>query len=146
IVVVEAVQHHIEHGMTPVEATRQAMKEVSGPVVAIALILCAVFVPVAFMGGVTGRLYQQFAITIAVSVIFSALNALPLRPALSALLLRKPTPGRGPVARFFKWFNTTFDRISNGYGKIVGGLARKAARSMILLVAVLVGIWLLGKA
>src|SRR5262245_56225774 len=145
IVVVEAVQHHIEHGKTPVEATRQAMKEVSGPVVAIALILCAVFVPVAFMGGVTGRLYQQFAITIAVSVIFSAINALPLSPALSAMLLRKPTPGRGPIAKFFKLFNTTFDRLSTGYGAIVGGLGRKAAFSMLLLVAVVVGIVLLGK-
>ncbi len=145
IVVVEAVQHHLEHGMTPVEATRQAMKEVSGPVVAIALILCAVFVPVAFMGGVTGRLYQQFAITIAISVIFSAINALTLSPALAALLLRKPEPGRGPVAAFFKWFNTSFDRLSNGYGAIVGGLARKSARSMLLLVAVLGGIGILGK-
>jgi HAE1 family hydrophobic/amphiphilic exporter-1 len=145
IVVVEAVQHHIEHGLSPVDATRQAMKEVSGPVVAIALILCAVFVPVAFMGGVTGRLYQQFAITIAISVVFSAINALTLSPALSALLLRKPTPGRGPVARFFRWFNATFDRLSGGYGNIVGGLGRKAARSMLLLVAVVAGIWLLGK-
>jgi len=145
IVVVEAVQHHLEHGMTPVEATRQAMKEVSGPVVAIALILCAVFVPVAFMGGVTGRLYQQFAITIAVSVIFSAINALTLSPALSAMLLRKPTPGRGPIAAFFRWFNKSFDRLSNSYGKVVGALARKAARSMLLLVVVVVGIWLMGK-
>ncbi len=145
IVVVEAVQHHIEKGMSPVDATRQAMKEVAGPVVAIALILCAVFVPVAFMGGVTGRLYQQFAITIAVAVIFSAINALTLSPALSALLLRKPKPGRGPVAMFFRWFNRLFDRLSNGYGTIVGALARKSARSMLLLVAVLAGIWLLGK-
>jgi len=145
IVVVEAVQHHIEHGKDPVEATRQAMKEVSGPVVAIGLVLCAVFLPVTFMGGVTGRLYQQFAITIAVAVIFSVINALTLSPALSAMLLRKPTPGRGPIAKFFKWFNTTFDRLSSGYGKIVGGLARKAAFSMLLLVAVVAGIWLLGK-
>jgi HAE1 family hydrophobic/amphiphilic exporter-1 len=145
IVVVEAVQHHLEHGMTPVDATRQAMKEVSGPVVAIALILCAVFVPVAFMGGVTGRLYQQFAITIAVSVIFSAINALTLSPALSAMLLRKPTPGRGPIAAFFRWFNKSFDRLSNSYGNVVGALARKAARSMLLLVVVVVGIWLMGK-
>ncbi len=135
IVVVEAVQHHIEHGMSPVDATRQAMKEVSGPVVAIALILCAVFVPVAFMGGVTGRLYQQFAITIAVSVVFSAINALTLSPALSALLLRKPTPGRGPLAWFFRKFNQFFDWITAGYGSIVGGLTRKAARSMLLLVS-----------
>ena len=145
IVVVEAVQHHIEHGMSPVDATRQAMKEVAGPVVAIALILCAVFVPVAFMGGVTGRLYQQFAITIAVSVVFSAINALTLSPALSALLLRKPTPGRGPIAAFFRIFNRAFDSLTNGYGTIVGGLARKATRSMLLLVAVFGGIYVLGK-
>ena len=145
IVVVEAVQHHIEHGMTPVDATRQAMKEVSGPVVAIALILCAVFVPVAFMGGVTGALYQQFALTIAVSVIFSAINALTLSPALSAMLLRKPTPGKGPVAWFFRKFNQFFDWVTAGYGTIVGSLTRKAARSMLLLVIVCGGIWGLGK-
>jgi HAE1 family hydrophobic/amphiphilic exporter-1 len=145
IVVVEAVQHHIERGLSPVDATRKAMKEVSGPVVAIALILCAVFVPVAFMGGVTGRLYQQFAITIAVSVIFSAINALTLSPALSALLLRKPTPGRGPVAWFFKKFNNFFDWVIERYGKIVGGLTRKATFSMLILVIVCGGIWGLGK-
>ena len=145
IVVVEAVQHHLERGKSPVEATRQAMKEVSGPVIAIALILCAVFVPVAFMGGVTGRLYQQFAITIAVSVIFSAINALTLSPALSALLLKAPTPGRGPIAAFFRLFNRGFDRLTAGYGSIVGGLARKATRSMLLLVAVFGGIYVLGK-
>jgi hydrophobe/amphiphile efflux-1 (HAE1) family protein len=145
IVVVEAVQHHIEHGKSPVDATRQAMKEVSGPVVAIALILCAVFVPVAFMGGVTGALYQQFALTIAISVIFSAINALTLSPALSAMLLRAPKPGRGPIAWFFGKFNRFFDWITEGYGKVVGGLTRKAARSMLLLVVVCGGIYLLGK-
>jgi len=145
IVVVEAVQHHIEHGLSPVDATRKAMKEVSGPVVAIALILCAVFVPVAFMGGVTGRLYQQFAITIAVSVIFSAINALTLSPALSALLLRKPSPGRGPIAWFFKKFNAFFDWVIERYGRIVGGLTRKATFSMLLLVIVCGGIYGLGK-
>jgi HAE1 family hydrophobic/amphiphilic exporter-1 len=145
IVVVEAVQHHIEHGKTPVEATRQAMKEVSGPVVAIGLVLCAVFVPVAFMGGVTGQLYKQFALTIAVAVVFSVINALTLSPALSALLLKKPTPGRGPIAKFFKWFNKTFDRLGTSYGGIVGHLARKATRSMLLLVVVVGGIWLIGK-
>ncbi len=145
IVVVEAVQHHIEHGKTPVEATRQAMKEVSGPVVAIGLVLCAVFVPVAFMGGVTGQLYKQFALTIAVSVVFSVINALTLSPALSAMLLRKPKPGRGPLAQFFKLFNRAFEWLSTNYGSIVGGLARKAARSMLLLVAVVCGLWLVGK-
>ena len=145
IVVVEAVQHHIEHGKSPVEATRQAMKEVSGPVVAISLVLCAVFVPVAFIGGVTGALYQQFAITIAVSVVFSTINALTLSPALSALLLRAPKPGRGPLAWFFRKFNNGFNRTTDGYGRIVGFLTRKAARSMILLVVVLGGIYGMGK-
>ena len=142
IVVVEAVQHHLEHGKEPVEATRLAMKEVSGPVVAIGLVLCAVFVPVAFMGGVTGQLYSQFALTIAVAVVFSVINALTLSPALCALMLKKPTPGRGPIAAFFKLFNRFFDWLSNTYGGIVGGLARKATRSMLLLVAVVAGIWL----
>ena len=145
IVVVEAVQHHLEHGMTPVEATRQAMKEVSGPVVAIGLVLCAVFVPVAGMSGVTGQLYKQFALTIAVAVVFSVINALTLSPALCALLLKKPTPGRGPMAKFFKLFNRGFDWVTNRYGNIVGGLTRKATRSMLLLVVVGVGIWMLGK-
>jgi HAE1 family hydrophobic/amphiphilic exporter-1 len=145
IVVVEAVQHHLEHGLTPVEATRQAMKEVSGPVVAIGLVLCAVFVPVAFMGGVTGQLYSQFALTIAVAVAFSVINALTLSPALAAMWLRKPAPGHGPVAAFFRGFNQTFDRLSQRYGHLVGGLARKAARSMLLLVAVVAGIGLVGK-
>src|SRR6478752_4280404 len=145
IVVVEAVQHHLEHGKTPVEATRQAMKEVSGPVVAIGLVLCAVFVPVAGMSGVTGQLYRQFALTIAVAVVFSVINALTLSPALCALMLKKPTPGRGPIAKFFKLFNRTFDWLSTRYGNVVGGLARKATRSMLLLVAVVVGIWLVGK-
>jgi HAE1 family hydrophobic/amphiphilic exporter-1 len=145
IVVVEAVQHHLEHGMTPVEATRQAMKEVSGPVVAIGLVLCAVFVPVAFMGGVTGQLFSQFALTIAVAVIFSVINALTLSPALSAMLLKKPTPGRGPIAAFFKLFNRFFDWLSNSYGNIVAGLVRKTVRSAIIFAAVLAGIWLLGR-
>src|SRR5262249_53083543 len=126
-------------------ATRQAMKEVSGPVVAIGLVLCAVFVPVAFMGGVTGQLYKQFALTIAVAVVFSVINALTLSPALSAMLLRKPKPGRGPITKFFKGFNKLFDWLSNHYGRVVGILARKAAFSMLLLVVVLVGIFLVGK-
>jgi len=145
IVVVEAVQHHIEHGLTPVEATRQAMKEVSGPVVAIGLVLCAVFVPVAFMAGVTGQLYKQFALTIAVSVVFSVINALTLSPALSAMLLRKPKPGRGPISAFFRGFNKAFNWLSTHYGTLVGGLARKAAFSMLILVAVVAGIFLVGK-
>ena len=142
IVVVEAVIHHIEHGLSPKEATAQAMKEVSGPVVAIALVLMAVFVPVAFMGGITGRLYQQFAVTIAISVAFSALNALTLSPALSALLL-KPTK-RSFLSPFYDWFNRYFARFTNGYTSFTGILVRKAFRSMVLVglvaaLAVLVG-------
>ena len=102
IVVVEAVEHHIEHGMSPKEATLKAMEEVSGPVIAIAIILAAVFVPTAFIPGITGRLYQQFAVTIAVSVIISAFNALTLSPALSALLLRPKKKSRGPLQSIFR--------------------------------------------
>jgi hypothetical protein len=109
IVVVEAVEHHIEHGMSPKEASLKAMEEVTGPVIGIALVLSAVFIPTAFIPGITGRLYQQFAVTIAVSVIISAFNALTLSPALSALLLRpKKQNPRGPLAYFFKKFNQAF--------------------------------------
>ncbi|MBK8094279.1 MAG: multidrug efflux RND transporter permease subunit [Verrucomicrobiaceae bacterium] len=145
IVVVEAVMHHLEHGSTPVEATKKAMKEVSGPVVAIALILCAVFVPVAFMPGLTGTLYQQFAITIAASVIFSAINALTLSPALAAMLLRPPKPQRGPLGWFFRLFNKVFDAITARYTGIVGFLVRRSARAMLILVAAVVGIYYVGQ-
>jgi len=141
IVVVEAVEHHIEHGMAPKDAEFKAMEEVSGPVIAIALILSAVFVPTAFIPGITGRLYQQFAITIAISVIFSAFNALSLSPALSALLLRPRKESRGPLGAFFRWFNRVFGRTTDGYVSMCGGLIRKAGLSMVLLlgVAVLAG-------
>jgi HAE1 family hydrophobic/amphiphilic exporter-1 len=141
IVVVEAVEHHIEHGMNPRDAAFKAMEEVSGPVIAIALILAAVFVPTAFIPGITGRLYQQFAITIAISVIFSAFNALSLSPALSALLLRRRKESRGPLGKFFRWFNRVFGRTTDGYVSMCGGLIRKAGLSMLLLlgVAVLAG-------
>ena len=141
IVVVEAVEHHIEHGMTPKDAAFKAMEEVSGPVIAIALILAAVFVPTAFIPGITGRLYQQFAITIAISVIFSAFNALSLSPALSALMLRPRKESRGPLGMFFRWFNRVFGRTTDGYVSMCGGLIRKAGLSMFLLlgVAVLAG-------
>jgi HAE1 family hydrophobic/amphiphilic exporter-1 len=145
IVVVEAVVHHIEHGSTPVEAANKAMDEVSGPVVAIALVLSAVFVPVAFMGGITGRLYQQFAITIAISVILSAIGALSLSPALSAMLLRKAEPKKGPLGKFFAWFNKVFDKFTGGYVGFTGILVRKMARSMIFIGLMCVAIVLLGK-
>ena len=138
IVVVEAVEHHIEHGMTPKDAAFKAMEEVSGPVVAIALILSAVFVPTAFIPGITGRMYQQFAITIAISVIFSAFNALSLSPALSALLLRPRKPSRGPLGAFFRWFNKVFGRTTDGYVSLCGTLIRRAGMSMVLLLGVTV--------
>ena len=125
IVVVEAVEHHIEEGMSPRDATLQAMKEVSGPVVGIALILAAVFIPVGLMSGIQGRLNQQFAITIAVSVVISAFNALTLSPALSAMLLRPRKQSRGWLARFFAWVNRWLERTTNGYVSLSHGLIRK---------------------
>src|SRR6201981_1235917 len=141
IVVVEGVQHHIEHGMTPKDAAFKAMEEVSGPVIAIALILSAVFIPTAFIPGITCRLYQQLAITIAISVIFSAFNALSLSPALSALMLRPRKKSRGPLGVFFAWFNRVFGRTTDGYVSMCGGLIRKAGVSMLLLLgmAILAG-------
>src|SRR6516162_2943821 len=128
IVVVEAVEHHIENGLSPRDAAIKAMDEVSGPVIAIALILAAVFIPTAFIPGITGRLYQQFAVTIAVSVILSAFNALSLSPALSALLLKpRKTRGRGPLGLFFRGFNRAFGWATEGYLRISGALIRKAA-------------------
>ena len=139
IVVVEAVEHHIEHGMTPHDATVKAMEEVSGPVVAIALILGAVFIPTAFIPGITGRLYQQFAVTIAVSVAFSAFNALTLSPALSAMLLRPRKETRGPLGAFFRWFNLVFGRATDGYVNICRHLIHKAGFAFLLLLAFIVG-------
>ena len=143
IVVVEAVEHHIEQGMSPKDATRKAMQEVSGPVIAIALILAAVFVPTAFIPGITGRLYQQFAVTIAVSVIISAFNALTLSPALSALLLRPRKKAWGPLQRFYDWFNRVFGRATDGYVSWSGHLIRKSLISMcfLLIMALLAGLF-----
>jgi HAE1 family hydrophobic/amphiphilic exporter-1 len=133
IVVVEAVMHHIEHGLSPKEATVKAMEEVSGPVVAIALILAAVFIPVAFMGGITGQLYQQFAITIAISVLFSAFNALTLSPALAALLLKPKGQQKSFLDPFYRWFNKVFDRFTGGYVGVTRIVIRKMGRSMIFI-------------
>jgi HAE1 family hydrophobic/amphiphilic exporter-1 len=133
IVVVEAVERHIEEGMTPKDAALKAMEEISAPVVGIALVLSAVFVPTGFIPGITGRLYQQFAITIAVSVLISAFNALTLSPALAALLLRPREKRGGLLRRFFDWFNRTFERATNGYVGICGALIRKTALTLIVL-------------
>ena len=136
IVVVEAVEHHIEEGMAPRDATVRAMSEVQGPVVAIALILAAVFTPVAFMGGITGRLYQQFALTIAISVLLSAFNALTLSPALSAMLLRPRGATRGPLGKLGDGFNRWFGRTTTGYVAINRRLIRKVAIPLVLLAGV----------
>ena len=138
IVVVEAVEHHIEKGLSPREASLQAMREVSGPVVAIALILAAVFVPTAFIPGITGRLYQQFAITIAISVAISAFNALSLSPAMCTLLLSRNKASHGRFEWFFEWFNRSFKAGTDRYIAISRGMIRKMALSLGLLAAVTV--------
>src|SRR5580700_9610022 len=145
IVVVEAVEHHIEQGMTPHDATIKAMEEVSSPVVAIALILAAVFIPTAFIPGITGKLYQQFAVTIAVSVLFSAFNALTLSPALCALLLRPKQESKGPLGAFFRWFNRVFGRATEGYVSACGHLIHKAGFAFLLLLMLSLGAGFFGK-
>ena len=145
IVVVEAVEHHIEAGMSPRAATLQAMREVSGPVVAIALILASVFVPMAFMSGIQGRLNKQFAVTVAISVIISAFNALTLSPALSAMLLRPRKPSKGLMGGLFRGFNWGFDKLKNGYVDVSRGLIRKAVVGFLILAAFMAADLLVGR-
>src|SRR5437588_3972067 len=144
IVVVEAVERHIEEGMSPRDATLQAMREVSGVVIGVALVLSAVFIPTAFLPGITGRLYQQFALTIAISVIFSAFNALSLSQALSAMLLRPRKKTRGPVGWFFDRFNRVFGMATHGYVNWSRIAIRKAMLSFALLAVIAVGAGLFG--
>jgi HAE1 family hydrophobic/amphiphilic exporter-1 len=149
IVVVEAVQHNIDHEkLSPKEATQKAMKDISGPVIAIALILAAVFIPVGFIPGIVGRLYQQFAITIAVSVLISAFVALSLTPALCTILLRPSkdeNAKKNIVEKFFIGFNNWFGRITNGYARGVGAWIRKTPLVLGLLVVLFVGLFILFK-
>jgi HAE1 family hydrophobic/amphiphilic exporter-1 len=145
IVVVEAVQVKIEGGMDPKKATEMAMKEVTAPVIATTLVLVAVFIPVAAMGGITGSLYQQFAITVAVSVVFSSINALTLSPALCSLLLRKREPSRGLLGLFFSRFNKVFDRSTDAYMKLTNVVARKTIRGLIFIGIVVIAMGVLGK-
>jgi len=133
IVVVESVERHIEDGLAPKQAALKAMEEISGPVIGIALVLSAVFVPTAFIPGITGRLYQQFAVTIAISVILSAFNALSLSPALAALILKPKVESKGLLARFFAWFNRMFGHATDGYVRLSGGLIRKSALAVMIL-------------
>jgi HAE1 family hydrophobic/amphiphilic exporter-1 len=144
IVVVEAVQHHIEEGKSPRDATLQAMKEVSGPVVAIALILSSVFLPIGLMGGIQGSLNKQFAFTIAISVLLSAFNALTLSPALAALLLRPRKASRGLLARFFGAFNRLFEKATRGYVSLSHALIRKSLIAVLTLVVFAVAAGALG--
>ena len=145
IVVVEAVEHHIEHGLSPKDATFKAMEEVTAPVIGIALILSSVFVPMAAMGGIKGLLNQQFAVTIAISVLISAFNALTLSPALSALLLRPRKKARGPLGKFFEWFNRWFGKMTGGYVSWSGVLIRRWGISLLLLLGISVVAVAMGK-
>jgi HAE1 family hydrophobic/amphiphilic exporter-1 len=145
IVVVEAVIHHLEHGLAPREATIKAMEEVSAPVIGIALILSAVFVPVALLGGLVGSMYKQFALTIAISVLLSAFNALSLTPALCAMLLKVPRPMRGPFGTFFRGFNKVFDVSTKGYVSTARLLVRHGIITIVIVAAVSVGAGLFAK-
>jgi len=146
IVVVEAVIHHLEHGLPPKEATIKAMSEVSAPVIGIALILSAVFVPVALLGGLVGSMYKQFALTIAISVLLSAFNALSLTPALCAMLLRPPKPMRGPLGVFFRGFNKVFDVTTNGYVHVSRMLVRRGIVTIAIVGVVVLGAGFFAKA
>jgi multidrug efflux pump len=145
IVVVEAVEHSIDHGLAPREAARKAMDEVSGPIIAISLVLMCVFIPCIFITGITGQFFKQFAVTIAVATFFSALNSLTLSPALSALLLRPKAEQRDPLTKiinatlgwFFKLFNVGFNTASSFYARIVGGLLRLSFVVMLVYIGLL---------
>ena len=138
IVVIENVEHHMESGLSPVDATERAMAEVQGPVVAIAFVLAAVFVPVAFLGGMMGVLYKQFALTIAIAMALSAFVALTLTPALCAMMLKpkKESNSEGVLDHFFAWFNRVFDRTRKGYVGIVSRFIRKARTAVVFLLIV----------
>src|SRR5689334_12628298 len=145
IVVVEAVEHNMDRGMDPRSAAKRAMEQVAGPVVSIALILAAVFIPVGFMSGIQGRLNKQFAITIAISVLISAFNALTLSPALAAMLLKPRKKTRGAIGRLFGGFNRAFEKVTHGYVSLSHGLVRKAVIGVALLVAFTFAAGLLGR-
>jgi len=138
IVVVEATERHIEDGMKPKDAALKAMDEVAAPVVSLALILAAVFVPTIFIAGITGRLYQQFALTIVIAVMLSAFNALSLSPALAAMLLKPKEKNNsgGPLGKFYGWFNYGFERAQNGYVKVASMLIRKSIFTVCMLGAI----------
>jgi multidrug efflux pump len=149
IVVVENVERNIELGLAPVDAAKKAMNEVSGPVIAVALVLCAVFIPTAFVSGITGQFYRQFALTIAVSTVISAFNSLTLSPALSAILLKGHHAKKDWFAAgmdrvlgwFFNLFNKSFERTRNGYVRAVGGTVRRAGIALAVYAGLLLLTW-----
>ena len=145
IVVVEAVERHIHEGIAPKEATLKAMQEITGPVIGVALVLAAVFVPTAFIPGITGRLYQQFAVTIAVSVMISAFNALTLSPALCALLLRPRAENKGLLGKFFEWFNDLFARATDVYVQVAAIFVRRSGIALIVLLGFAAAAFLFAK-
>ncbi|WP_167607806.1 efflux RND transporter permease subunit [Maribellus sediminis] len=145
IVVVEAVQVNISHGMNAKEATLDAMRKVTAPVIATTLVLVAVFIPVAGMAGITGRLYQQFAITIVVSVLVSSVNALSLSPALASLLLKEPKPYKGPLGWFFGKFNKWMGKSTESYMSFTSVVTRKIKRSIVFILVLCVGMVIFGK-
>lgn len=145
IVVVEAVERHISEGLAPKDAAFKAMEEITAPVIGIALVLTAVFVPTIFIPGITGRLYQQFAVTISISVILSAFNALSLSPALAAMLLRPHTKSSGLLSRFFDSFNRGFESITRGYVKVSAVLIRRGFIVVITLIVFSAGAGVLGR-
>jgi HAE1 family hydrophobic/amphiphilic exporter-1 len=144
IVVVEAVQVNIAKGMRTKEATLDAMSKVTAPVIATTLVLIAVFIPVAGMAGITGLLYQQFAITIVVSVIVSSVNALTLSPALCSILLKEPKPYGGPLGWFFKKFNKGMDKTTDSYMSFTNIVARKLKRSAVFILIMTIGAGIFG--
>ena len=138
IVVVEATQRIIDdEGLSPKDATKKAMSEVTGPIIASTLVLISVFIPVAFMGGITGQLYKQFALTLSVSVGISSINALTLSPALSALLLRPYKPIGGPLGWFFNKFNTAFDAVTRRYNAAVAALVKRSVMGLAIVAVLL---------
>lgn len=145
IVVVEAVQVNIAKGMNAKQATLEAMRKVTAPVIATTLVLVAVFIPVAGMAGITGRLYQQFAITIVVSVLVSSVNALTLSPALCSILLKEPKPYKGPLGWFFAKFNKGMHKTTEGYMSFTHIIGRKLKRSAIFIVILTIGTVFVGK-
>jgi HAE1 family hydrophobic/amphiphilic exporter-1 len=145
IVVVESVEHHIDHGLSPKEATLRTMREVTGPIFATSLALIAVFLPTVFVPGITGRLYQQFAVTVCVSIAISTINSLTLSPALSALLLKPRTRGTGLLQKFYDGFNRIFGKATEGYVGICAVLIRRSVISLVFLAGLAMAAGGLGK-